>query len=98
MHSSNRILKRDIVFFFSSKLTAIIIEISDKRSMQQISRLYAACTIAGVVLLFNLYLEASERVIGVPISGDPNTFCNEPEVVPISKPLSSSSLNVFISL
>lgn len=66
--------------------------------MQQISRSYAALVIIGVVVFIILYLDANDRINGVPRLGSPNRFFNEPDDVPISRPLSSSSLNVFMSL
>lgn len=79
----------------------MITVISVKRSMQQISRLYAARVIIGVVVLISLYFDANDDINplnGVPTFLVPKMFFNEPDDVPISRPLSSSSFNVFISL
>lgn len=86
-------------------LTLRITRTSVKRSMQQIFRSYATRSRAGLVELIRTYFFCSDLIAGLlklrspntfPI--DPNTLINEPDDVPIGKPLSSSCCNVWISL
>lgn len=81
-----------------STRTAMIIEISVRRSTQQMSRSYAVRSIVAIVELRNLYFDPRDRVNMDPLFVPPKRFFREPDDVPIGRPLLSSSLNVFISL
>lgn len=78
--------------------TAIIILISVRRSTQQISRAYAVRSMVAIVDIFDIvYFVSNDLITRLP-KFSLKIFPNDPDVVPIGRPLLSSSSNVLISL
>lgn len=61
--------------------------ISVKRSTQQISRSYAVRAIVGLDEFNKVYLAANARTTELPLLSNPKILLNEPDEVPMYKPL-----------
>lgn len=62
------------------------------------SRSYAVRSMVGLVVFKKRNFFSRDRTIGPPEFSAPKIFFNEPDEVPISRPLSSNSFSVLISL